>query len=223
VVIPGYQVFIQPDDAMVDKIMNATRPRRYFLQLTALAGVSLISPKAFGAGEATDEPVRSPASAESINTFDDVWQTVRDRFYDPHLHGLDWSAVRERYRAEAAQANSDEHLAHVINTMLSQLQASHTRYYTPDEPEYYQLADIFAGTLRRRGLDRAFPGGRISYPGIGVLTRTDVSGAHHSKQYGHSGIRSANRLYWRCAAAPRLCGYRFRQSMSNLAKCFSKA
>ena len=177
-VIPGYQVFIQPDDAMVDKIMNATRPRRYFLQLTALAGVSLISPKAFGAGEATDEPVRSPASAESINTFDDVWQTVRDRFYDPHLHGLDWSAVRERYRAEAAQVNSDERLAHVINTMLSQLQASHTRYYTPDEPEYYQLADIFAGTLRRRGLDRAFPGGRISYPGIGVLTRTDVSGAN---------------------------------------------
>jgi carboxyl-terminal processing protease len=60
--------------------------------------------------------------------------------------------------------------------MLSELHASHTRYYTAEEPEYYQLAGIFAGVLRRRGLDRAFPGGRVSYPGIGVLSRAGMSG-----------------------------------------------
>jgi hypothetical protein len=54
-------------------------------------------------------------------TFEDVWQTVRDRFYDPHLNGLDWSAVRERYGADAAQATSDKRLAEVINDMLSEL------------------------------------------------------------------------------------------------------
>jgi carboxyl-terminal processing protease len=58
--------------------------------------------------------------------------------------------------------------------MLSELHASHTRYYTRYEPEYYQLSDIFAGALRRRGLERAFPGGRISYPGIGILSRLDM-------------------------------------------------
>jgi carboxyl-terminal processing protease len=60
--------------------------------------------------------------------------------------------------------------------MLSELHASHTRYYTRYEPEYYQLSDIFAGALRRRGLERAFPGGRISYPGIGILSRLDMQG-----------------------------------------------
>jgi carboxyl-terminal processing protease len=75
---------------------------------------------------------------------------------------------------EAATATSGDVLANVINGMLSELHASHTRYYTPDEPEYYQLADIFAGALRRRGLERAFPSGRISYPAIGTFTRADV-------------------------------------------------
>jgi carboxyl-terminal processing protease len=105
-----------------------------------------------------------------------VWQTVRERFYDPHMHGLDWPAIREHYLPEARRATSGDMLASVINSMLSELHASHTRYYTPDEPEYYQLADIFAGALRRRGLDRAFPSGRISYPGIGILSRADPQG-----------------------------------------------
>lgn len=101
---------------------------------------------------------------------------MRERFYDPHLDGLDWPEVRERYLPDAARASSEEALAGVINSMLSELHASHTRYYTPYEPEYYQLCDIFAGALRRRGLQRVFPGGRISYPGIGVLSGLDMQG-----------------------------------------------
>jgi carboxyl-terminal processing protease len=62
--------------------------------------------------------------------------------------------------------------------MLSELRASHTRFYTWDEPEYYQLADIFVGALRRRGIERAFPDGRISYPGIGIISASEANGRH---------------------------------------------
>ena len=161
---------------MREKLTSAARPRRLVLQLTAMAAASCILPKASGAQQAAEDPAKSPAMSDGISIFEDVWQTVRDRFYDPHFNGLDWSAVSERYRAAAAQAISDERLAVVINNMLSELHASHTRYYSSDEPEYYQLAGIFAGALRRRGLDRAFPGGRISYPGIGILSRPSTSG-----------------------------------------------
>src|SRR4051794_214524 len=159
---------------MMENRSNAARPRRLVLQLTALAAASFALPGTLGAQQASEEPAN--ALPDGIGTFEGVWQTVRDRFYDPHLNGLDWSAVRERYRADAAQAMSDVRLAEVINGMLSELHASHTRYYTPDDPEYYQLAGIFAGALRRRGLDRAFPGGRISYPGIGILSHSDPQG-----------------------------------------------
>jgi carboxyl-terminal processing protease len=159
------------------EIINQTHPRRYFLRLTAVAAASAMSPRALRAEQReAAEPATSPVAFEGVATFEDVWRTVRDRFYDPHLRGLDWPAIRERYRPDAARATSEEVLASVINSMLSELHVSHTRYYTRSEPEYYQLAGIFTGALRRRGLERAFPGGHISYPGIGILSRIGTQG-----------------------------------------------
>ena len=140
-----------------------------------MAAASALAPAWAEQLEPADSATSQPVSAR-IATFEEVWRTVRDRFYDPHLNGLDWSAVRERYLPDATRASSEEALASVTNSMLSELHASHTRYYTRYEPEYYQLSDIFAGALRRRGLERAFPGGRISYPGIGILSRLDMQG-----------------------------------------------
>ncbi|TYO66762.1 peptidase S41 [Bradyrhizobium hipponense] len=159
------------------KVINSALSRRHFLRLTSIATASALTPTVLWAEqqEAADSAT-SQAVPARIATFEEVWRTVRDRFYDPHLHGLDWSAVRDHYLPDATRASSEEALAGVINSMLSELHASHTRYYTPYEPEYYQLSDIFAGALRRRRLERAFPSGRISYPGIGVLSRLDMQG-----------------------------------------------
>src|SRR6266478_465628 len=159
------------------KVINLAPSRRHFLRLTSMAAASALAPTVLCAEQReAGEAAASQAASARIATFEEVWRTVRDRFYDPHLHGLDWSAVRERYMPDATRASSEEALASVINSMLSELHASHTRYYTAYEPEYYQLSDIFAGALRRRGLERAFPGGRISYPGIGILSRLDMQG-----------------------------------------------
>jgi carboxyl-terminal processing protease len=116
-------------------------------------------------------------SPEAYQTaFDEVWEIVRDRFYDPRLRGLDWQTMGARYRPQAASARSREELAVVVNTMLAELGSSHTHYYTPEDLAYYQLADIFSDALRRRGLQRVFPSGEISYPRIGVFTQVDDRG-----------------------------------------------
>jgi carboxyl-terminal processing protease len=151
--------------------------RRRFLRLAGMTAAIAVSSRGSRAEQQdVGTPAGSAATSMDTTAFEEVWQTVRDRFYDPHLHGLDWSAVRQRYSEEAARATSEAVLSEVINRMLSELRASHTRYYTRDEPEYYQLADIFVGALRRRGLERAFPGGHIAYPGIGILTRGGTPG-----------------------------------------------
>lgn len=148
--------------------------RRHFLLAAGAATATSVSWRAVGSEQqearAAAAGSNDAASAGSA-TFQEVWETVRDRFYDPRLHGLDWPAVRDRYSTDAATAASSGELAEIINRMLSELKASHSRYFTSEEPEYYQLADIFTGALRRRGLNCAFPGGRISYPGIGILSR----------------------------------------------------
>jgi C-terminal processing protease CtpA/Prc len=164
-------------EVTMKEFINAAHTRRRFLRLASLGAASTVWPRILWAEPLqAEEPVPPYDPSTGVAAFESVWLTVRDRFYDPHLHGLDWSAVRRRYLPDAEKATSGETTAGVINAMLSELRASHTRFYTPDEPEYYQLADIFAGALRRRGLEAAFPDGRITYPGIGILSRVDPQG-----------------------------------------------
>jgi carboxyl-terminal processing protease len=161
------------------RTIDTSPSRRQVLRLVAMVAVSAVSPKALRAVETLKgDADNAYVPADGVPTFESVWQTVRDRFYDPRHNGLDWPAVRESYLADVQRATSQSSLARVINTMLSELHASHTRFYTPDEPEYYQLADIFAGALRRRGLQSAFPDGRISYPGIGIISGFEANGRH---------------------------------------------
>src|SRR6516162_3667163 len=154
------------------EVRDLSPSRRQVLQLAAMVTASAVSPNAVSAQRLRD--ANSYVPADGVSTFESVWQTVRDRFYDPRHNGLDWPAVRERYLPDVQRAGSQSSVANVINAMLSELRASHTRFYTPDEPEYYQLADIFVGALRRRGLQRAFPDGRISYPGIGIISGSEA-------------------------------------------------
>ncbi|MCW2239075.1 S41 family peptidase [Azospirillum canadense] len=176
--------------------------RRDVLGLVAMVAASAMSPVALSAAETpTDAPAKPYDAAQGVATFESVWQAVRDRFFDPRYNGLDWVGARERYLPRAQHATSGSSLAIVINGMLSELRASHTRYYIPDEPEYYQLADIFEGALRRRGgFQRAFPNGRISYPGIGIFSRTEPSGRTmiigvvEGTPAHHAGLRAGDEI-----------------------------
>ena len=134
--------------------------------------LSLGSLAALGAWPTYSQPDAAPVEARRT-TFDEVWEMVRDRFYDRDLHGLDWPAVRRRYQPMADVAETREQLAVVINAMLAELGTSHTQFYTPEDTAYYQLVDIFIDSLRRHGLDRIFPSGEVSYSGIGSFTSED--------------------------------------------------
>lgn len=142
--------------------------------LRLLAGLALILVLAGpAAGRAVPlDAAQSAAATRSTALFDEVWQTVADKFYDRKFRGVDWPAMREKYRPLAAAATSAAAEKAVIDRMLAELGASHTGLYQADDPAYYQLMDIFAGGLRRR-LRQIFPDGEVSYPGIGIFTREE--------------------------------------------------
>ncbi|MGV0026338.1 S41 family peptidase [Phormidesmis priestleyi] len=102
--------------------------------------------------------------------FDQVWQTVRENFYDPKFNGVDWSAMRQKYRSQATKASSIAAFSDVINQMLSELKTSHTRFYTQTEPAYYQLAGIFRSSIQSK-LKPFLPNGKLEYTGIGIFTK----------------------------------------------------
>lgn len=113
-------------------------------------------------------------SQANVRAFNEAWERVRDNFYDAHFKGLDWTLVGNRYRDLAAKPDAD--VPGIINRMLSELHASHTGYYSPDEVAYYDLADIFSSGLQQSLAER-FPNGNVVYDGIGMATRV-IDGRH---------------------------------------------
>ncbi len=76
----------------------------------------------------------STATVEGrLAVFDDVWQTINDRYYDPHFHGVDWWAQRTQFRTLAANARDRMQLYEVLRRLLTSLRDAHTRVYSPEQ------------------------------------------------------------------------------------------
>jgi tricorn protease len=58
--------------------------------------------------------------------FDDAWRTMKYRFYDPKMHGMDWDAMRAKYRPLVEYVGDRQELLNIVNEMIGELNASHT-------------------------------------------------------------------------------------------------
>src|ERR1043165_1815574 len=83
---------------------------------------------------ADDSKLVSTATVEGrLAVFDDVWETIQDRYYDPKFHGIDWQAKRTTFRPAAARAGNTQEFYDVLRQMIASLRDAHTRVYSPDE------------------------------------------------------------------------------------------
>ena len=94
--------------------------------------------------------IAAPAAASNSvsretreETFRVVWETVRDRYYDPTFGGLDWDAAGKETRQKAVNAPSDEAFYEALQAMVDRLGQSHFQVLPP----------FWVGTrhLQRRG------------------------------------------------------------------------
>src|SRR6185503_16826685 len=77
--------------------------------------------------------VSTATSEGRLAVFDDVWDTVNTRYYDPNFHGLDWDAQRQIFRAQAMKSQSGAELYAVVRNMIGLLSDPHTRVFAPEE------------------------------------------------------------------------------------------
>lgn len=70
---------------------------------------------------------------ERAYIFNHVWQQVKDKFYDPKLHGVDWEGYKKTYAKFLPYINNNYDFRDMLSEMLGELNGSHTgaRYY-PD-------------------------------------------------------------------------------------------
>lgn len=75
--------------------------------------------------------------------YTEAWRMLRDYFYDPEMHGLDWQGVRQKYEARLDRLADRHDLTDTLQEMAGELQALHI---------YVRHGDI------REGPDQARPG-----------------------------------------------------------------
>ena len=107
---------------------KASRLVLVLILLLSLSGVGEVF------GRKDDSSLVSTATVEGrLAVFDDVWETIQERYYDPTFHGLDWQAKRATFRPAAARAANTHEFYEVLRQMIASLKDAHTRVYSPDE------------------------------------------------------------------------------------------
>src|SRR5580700_8593813 len=78
----------------------------------------------------------SPKDRAAI--LEDVWRNVRDRYYDPEFHGINWDEVGNRYRPLVQNVKSDPEFYALVSRMTGELHDGHTRFYSADQWDYHE-------------------------------------------------------------------------------------
>ncbi|MBI1189602.1 MAG: peptidase S41 [Tepidisphaera sp.] len=67
--------------------------------------------------------------------FSDSWRIMRDYFYEPTMHGVDWAKMREHYGAMVDDAATREDVNWIISEMISELNIGHAYLTSPGDVE----------------------------------------------------------------------------------------
>ena len=68
---------------------------------------------------------------EKHEVFRQAWTLMRDNFYDPKFHGVDWNESQKIYGPRIAGAGSPDEMRRLINLMIGDLNASHLGISSP--------------------------------------------------------------------------------------------
>lgn len=82
--------------------------------------------------EIKGEMVLNP-SAERQYIFEHAWRQVKEKFYDPKLHGVNWAMYKTTYAKFLPYINNNFDFQELLSELLGELNASHTggRYNEP--------------------------------------------------------------------------------------------
>lgn len=64
-------------------------------------------------------------SREKMEVFHQAWSYIRDFFYDPKFHGVDWQGMRGRYEPLVAGSRTPDEMRRLLQLMVGELNASH--------------------------------------------------------------------------------------------------
>jgi tricorn protease len=65
-------------------------------------------------------------AAERKQVFEEAWRVMKNRYYDPKMHGANWASAKDKYEALLGNIADIEELQNVIMEMIGEINSSHT-------------------------------------------------------------------------------------------------
>lgn len=75
------------------------------------------------------------STKENVETFQVVWQTIRDTHFDTNFNGVDWNAARAKYLPKIEKAESRDEARAITQEMLDLLGHSHLMIIAGSPPD----------------------------------------------------------------------------------------
>jgi tricorn protease len=104
----------------------------YSVPLSAATATAATAGRGAGGGEGArrrisfNVRVKINRPTEWAEMFGDAWRTMKYRFYDPAMHGMDWDSAKAKYEPLVKDVGDRQELLNIINEMIGELNASHT-------------------------------------------------------------------------------------------------
>lgn len=109
---------------------------------------------------------------------DFVWRTVRERYYDPTLRGVDWTEARKRHAPQILAAPTDGEFWERLDKLTGELNDSHTRVHSPEQLERQRRSESHSLGLALREIAGAI----------------HVTSVHPDSDAWYAGVRSGMRV-----------------------------
>lgn len=116
--------------------------------------------------------VRLDRNAEWTQIFNESWRQMRDFFYAPNMHGVDWPAQRTKYAALLPSVSTRNDLTYLIGEMISELHIGHAYVGGGDRIEASRIkTGLLGAEISRDAASRAYRINKI-LPGENWQTKT---------------------------------------------------
>ncbi|MBN2415742.1 PDZ domain-containing protein [bacterium] len=85
--------------------------------------------------------MRIDPAVEFRQIYTDAWRIMRDWFYDPGMHGVDWKAMHDKYLPLVEHVAHRTDLDYIIGELISELNCGHT-YVNSGDVEHVQRVEV---------------------------------------------------------------------------------
>jgi tricorn protease len=96
--------------------------------------------------------------AEWTQEFNDAWRILRDWFYDPNMHGLDWNGIRTKYGQLVPYVAHRADLDYILGEVAGEMNAGHVYVGSPAELNRPRVDNGLLGAEIVSDVDTAAPG-----------------------------------------------------------------